>query len=801
MLELRAEQPLPFATERFSALRCFLHVVSPSSCYILTRRHAACRSLTLLHAARANRLPVGAQTHQLTRARTESDSAMPHPVHRQISLLLLTLASGSLYAAECLVPGAHGEEVDAWLPYRVSAENPFTATADRLSGQAQGTLTLDGNVQLRHGSTELRTDQAQLNTQTLRVSSAGQTSIRTPDLQVSAENFDAELNSDQLLVEQASFELPNADHYLRGEAERLEYTDAGTLDMDGASLTSCPPGATFWDLRASSIQINNATDTGTARDVRFEVGGVPLLYLPWLSWPLSDQRKSGFLYPRLASSDNRGLELNLPWYWNIKPNFDATITSRLMSKRGLQLRNEFRYLGPRSKWTVNYDVVNDRSYGDVRQQFELKQSGRPWPGWQTEIQVGNVSDSTYLEDLSENAEIANVTHIDRRIDVRFSRRRINTLLRLQSYQTLDTSLAESDRPYRRLPQLLVAGSLWDPTGPLELRLDSELVKLERDDSIETVRLDLRPRLTYEHFRRWGYFSAAATLAHTRYWLDNATDSQSTRPERTVPILSFDSGVKLRRRNADGSTATLEPRAFYLFVPRVDQDELPVFDSGLNDFSFDQLFRENRFSGRDRIGDANQLSLALRSRHTSAEGREIWRYGVGSSFYFDSRKVGLDDETSELTRSDIVAEAVYSGLRNWQTRATAQLSPDTGELSRSGLDLRYRKGATLINLGHRLDRGRFEQLDLSFARNLNTDIALLGRWQYSLDDDRHIERFLGFAWDNCCWALRGGARHYLSGGETYQNAFSLEIIFKGLGGLGNSVGRQFERAILGYKDPY
>ncbi len=725
--------------------------------------------------------------------------AMPLPANRQICLFLLATSSGAVSAAECLVPGSH--QLGTALNLSADPSAPFEASADRLFGQPQGVLTLEGNVQLRHSDTLLQTDRAQLDTQSLRVSSAGRAEIQTPGLNVQAEKFDAALNSNSLLVERAQFELPNTENYLRGEAEQLAYSESQRLDLSGASLTSCPPGEHLWDLRASTIKIDPENDVGTATDMRFEVGGVPILYLPWISWPLSDARKTGFLYPQFANSDNRGLELNLPWYWNIKPNLDATITSRLMSKRGLQLRNELRYLGKASSWTIDYDVVNDREYGDIRQYVSLEQAAKITPNLRTEIQAEDISDNEYLEDLSENSVIANVTHADRRVDFRYTRNSINALFRLQSYQTLDDSLDEEDKPYRRLPQIVVRGTLWNPPGPVSLTLDSELVKLERDQSVETVRLDLRPRLRYEYYRHWGFFSAATTLAHTKYRLENADDSESTRPARTVPILSLDSGLKLRRNNADGSSDTLEPRAFYLFVPYEDQDTLPVFDSGLYDFSFDQLFRDNRFSGRDRIGDANQLSLAVRSRHLNAEGLEVWRYGVGSSFYFDNRKVGLEAEDSERSRSDIVGELVYSGLKDWQTRATVQLSPDTGELERSGLDLRFRRGANLFNLGHRLEDGRFEQLDISFARAVRHDLTILGRWQYSLDDDRNIERFVGLSWDNCCWALRGGARHYLSDGETYQNAFSVEMIFKGLGGLGNSVGREIERAILGYKDPY
>ncbi|MEM9601872.1 MAG: LPS assembly protein LptD [Pseudomonadota bacterium] len=724
---------------------------------------------------------------------------VPAPFVSRLGLLCLLSVPAQAVAIECVVPAPELPPVASGPA--AGTTTPFSATADALSGEPEGVLALEGDVRLQYQDTVLRTERALLDTQTLRVSSTGKTAIHTPGLVVSADGFDAQLDNDELSVSGARFELPTPTRYLRGESKTLVVGEDKRVALTDASVTSCPPDQRVWNLRASSIELDPDNDTGTARDVRFEVGGVPLMYLPWLSWPLSDARKTGFLYPRIGNSDNRGFELSVPWYWNIRPNVDATFTPRLMSKRGLQLRSEFRYLTRSSNWQLRYDILDDRDFGDVRRHVELNQKGRPFANVRTEVAFGDVSDPDYLKDLSARASIANIIHIDRRLDVHYQLDSLAGLLRVQSYQTLDDDLAAADRPYSRLPQLLLGGTLWEPPGPLRLTLNSELVNLKRDDSIDAVRLDLRPRLAYQQVRQWGFFSAAATLAHTRYWLQNASPDQSTRLERTVPILSLDGGVKLRRQNADGSSSTLEPRAFYLYASRVDQDDLPVFDSGLNDFSFDQLFRENRFSGRDRIGDANQLSLALRSRHTDSAGREVWRYGVGSSFYFDSRTVGLDDDDAERTRSDIVAEGVYSGIRNWQLRATAQLSPDNGELERSGIDLRYRNGHSLVNLGHRLDKGRFDQADLSFSHRIRSDMTLLGRWQYALDDNRSIEQFLGVSWESCCWAFRGGARTYLSEGTNDLSEVSLEIIFKGLGGLGNSVGQQFERAILGYQDPY
>lgn len=720
---------------------------------------------------------------------------------RLLCLLAGFTAPAFALAVECPVPRSAVLPAEFTKLGGLGDNGTFNASADKLVGDTEGVLELIGDAQLQHRDTLLLTDRALLDTRTLQITSSTATEIRTPRLAVGAENFDAQIDSETIYVSGASFELPTANQYLRGEAETLNFDENNRLTLTSASLTSCPPDRTLWNLQASSIEIDPDADIGSARNVRFEVGGVPLLYLPWMSWPLSDARKTGFLFPRAVNSDSRGFELSVPWYWNIRPNMDATLTPRFMSRRGLQLRNEFRYLTANSDWELKYDVIDDRIFGDVRSQAELSQTGNPLPNLKTQIQVGDVSDSTYLEDLSTQPQIASIIHIDRRIDLRYRWESLSGMMRVQSFQTLDPDLGDASRPYRRLPQLLLSGPLWAPPGPLTLSLDSELVKLERGESIETVRLDIRPRLKYEYIRQWGFFSAAATVAHTRYWLQNAEEAQATRPKRTLPILSLDGGLKLRRAHPDGSGSTLEPRAFYLFAERQDQDELPVFDSALYDFSFDQLFRENRFSGRDRIGDANQLSLALRSRRTDTTGREIWRYGFGSIFYFDTRSVGLDDEAGQRTRSDLVAEGTYSGFRNWQLRATAQLMPDTGVLARGGLDMRYRRGNSLVNLGHRLERDRFEQSDFSFSHMIRSDVTLLGRWQYSQDDNRNLEQFLGLSWESCCWTVRGGARRYLSGGTTEERDLSLEVVFKGLTGFGNSVGQRFERAILGYEDPY
>lgn len=680
-------------------------------------------------------------------------------------------------------------------------DEAMQATANHISGSPTGSVTLDGNVLLQYADTALKAEKATLNTKTMEVSTQGEATLFMNNLNLRADEFNASMRDDTLSVANASFEFFGESSYLRGNSEQFETLSKESFALRSASLTSCAEDSETWRIRASSITIDNEAGRGQAEDVRFELGGVPLMYLPWLSWPLNDNRQSGFLNPQLSFDDSNGWEFQLPWYWNIAPNADVTFTPRYMEKRGLQLQTEFRYLTERSDWQLDYEYLDDKEHDDRRQFSRLSHSAKLDNHWSTKVLISNASDEDYFDDLGNAFGVTSVTHLDRRIDLRFKDGNSSGLFRLQAHQTLDESLDVEDRPYKRLPQVLWQATPWNPPGPLSVEIESEAVKLVKDNSVDTWRLDLRPRFQFERSASWGFFKGAATLAHTRYWLTGEDEGSASKFDRTLPILSFDAGARLRRNMPGNATQTLEPRFFYLFVPDEDQSDLPLFDTGDLDFSYDQLFRENRFSGRDRIGDANQISLAATSRYLDTTGREIWRASVGSAFYLDEQDVSLDDEEDDTStgRSDIVGEAAYSGQRNWQVRAIAQFGADGAELERSGVDLRYRKQKKILNIGHRLQRDRLEQIDISFAWPFDNGLTLLGLSQHSLQDSRSIEQLLGFSYDSCCWTLRGGARRTLNSDEEYESDYTVEMIFKGLGGLGNSVGNEFDRAILGYRD--
>lgn len=720
--------------------------------------------------------------------------AATHNLPRLVLCSLMAMPSMAQAAGACFASSISRPQLTL-LP-----QETMQATASSIVGAPTGSITLEGDVLLQYTGTALQAQKAVLNTQTMEVATEGEATLFTQQLNLKADEFSASLQADTMSVSNASFEFFGESNYMRGRSEQFDTLSKDSFALRNASITSCAEQSETWRLRASSITIDNEAGRGMAEDVRFELGGVPLMYVPWLSWPLNDERQSGLLYPRLSFSDSTGWEIRQPWYWNIAPNADATFTPRYMDKRGLQLLNEFRYLTPRTRWQLDYEYLNDTQLDERRQFVRLTQTGTLDSHWSTEVSISDASDGDYFDDLGSTINVANISHLDRRIDLRFSDGTSSGLFRLQAHQTLDETLDTEDRPYKRLPQILWNSTPWDPNGPLSLEVEGEAVQLTRDDSVKTWRVDMRPRMQFERSANWGFFKGAATIAHTRYWLSDEDEAQDSTFDRTVPILSLDAGTRLRRNMPGNATQTLEPRFFYLFVPDEDQSELPLFDTAELDFSYDQLFRENRFSGRDRIGDANQISLAVTTRYLDNTGDEVWRASVGSAFYLDDQDVNLSDDEPVSGRSDIVGEALYSGHRNWQLRAIAQFGADGAELERSGIDLRYRTGDKLINFGHRLQRDRLEQVDVSFAWPFDNGFTLLGRAQHSLQDSRSIEQLLGFSWDSCCWTFRASASRTLDASDDiYENEYTLEMVFKGLGGLGNNVGAEFERAILGYED--
>jgi LPS-assembly protein len=428
----------------------------------------------------------------------------------------------------------------------------------------------------------------------------------------------------------------------------------------------------------------------------------------------------------------------------------------------------------------------------------------PWGG-RYNIDYNYVSDADYLDDFGDSLAVSAETHLARRGQIRYRGKQWDLLGRALYFQTLDQTIAPGSRPYAMLPQIRFNLRQRELLGGLNGGLSSEYVRFDRAVGVTGQRFDLYPSLSYPLEEVWGFLRPKLGVRYTGYRLDGEgfDDSES----RSLPIMSLDGGLFFERDAAwfgRAATQTLEPRLFYLKVPYRDQDGLPDFDSALLDFGFGRLFRENRFSGGDRVGDANQLSLALSSRVIDRDdGSERFRVGLGTVLYFDDRRVDLNGAGSDSeSRSTLVGEAAARFGDHWQLRGGLEWDPDgAGEKTRrSALSLNYRgPEQRLFNLAYRYDDDRLEQGDLSFSQPVGEHFDLVGRWNYSLRENETLEVFGGLEYESCCWKVRAVARRYIkeSGGDPDNSVF-LQLEMKGLASIGNKLDQFLQRGIFGYE---
>ena len=592
---------------------------------------------------------------------------------------------------------------------------------------------------------------------------------------------------------------------------------AGTVYLDGPSVarledvfyTTCEEGSEHWSLKAAELRLDTVANEGVARHARVEFMHVPVFYFPYLSFPL-EGRKTGFLVPEVGESQASGTEFSLPYYWNLAPHRDATFTPHFMSRRGVLWQGEFRYLNPDNNGQIDVAALpGDEVYGENRRSLAIVHRGDPAPRWRTAVDYHYTSDPDYLHDFGGQLSSSSLTNLERRADVSYRAVAWQAELLFQEFQTLDPDLPALDRPYKRLPQLSLLTDAW--RGPVGLQLDlrAEAVHFERDEGVVGSRLDIEPRLRWPLRGAAGFVVPSLSLRDTRYNLDrHAGDDQ---PMRRLPLFSLDSGLVFERDLEGAGRAraqTLEPRLFYLYVPYRDQAGLirdasgadSVFDTTEPVFGFDQLFRENRFNGADRVGDANQLSAALSSRFLDERGRELGSLALGRTLYFRDRRVILP---FDATATDDASQWLAELTSHWTPPLTARATiawDDTVERGwqRGTVDLRYRRDPRrVVNLGYRYERDLAEQFDVSALWPVGPRWSVVGRWLHSVRDDVTLESLKGLEYNDCCWAIRAVQRRYRVDARDEKEADTLwlQLELKGLTSVGRQVENLLERDIL------
>ena len=680
--------------------------------------------------------------------------------------------------------------------------NVVEMTSDDASISGTGDAKFTGPIQLRSGNRTLTAGSASFKSATGNLTVTDEVTYRDPETRVSGDSASYNTVSGQFNFKEAEFELQGIP--ARGTARAINVNRSGTLELKKVAYTTCAVGNDAWMLRAGEIEIDQANGMGTARHARLAFKGVPFLYWPYFTYPITDERKSGLLIPEIGTSSTRGFELATPYYWNIAPQYDATFVPRYMSKRGVQWGSEFRYLTERNDGILWGDYLpDDDKTGEDRWRYLILAQSMLGRGWRATADAEGVSDSGYFQDLTNGQTSTSKTNLKRSLFAEWYNPNWSVLLRYQAYQVVDDAIQPDERPYQRAPQLAVDGEWKNGLLGLDYRLVTDTTYFYRKESVQGLRLHLLPEISLPFERNSFYLTPKAALFHSQYQLEDRAAGLPDDPGVTAPLLSLDTGVVLERTAGSSKKwlITLEPRAQYVYVPFEEQADLPVFDTIFPDLTLVQLFRRNRFVGYDRIGDTNQLTLGLTSRFLdTSTGRERLTAKLGGTRFFTERNTVLPgDLPIQENSSDYIAEISVNLYRNWNVDVAYQWNTAAHETTRAEARLQWRPGQTsIINLGYRFRRDRLEQADLSFSLPAGDRWNFVGRYSYSLRDHEPLDQFLGIEYETCCWGIRMVARRDIErdSGKT-NNSFSIQLELKNFTSVGNSADSLLEHGILGY----
>jgi len=680
-------------------------------------------------------------------------------------------------------------------------------------------LELGGGIDVRRGSQRISADAATYNRRTGEIVTRGETFLEYPGLRIIGGSASFNLKTNQGSIPDARYRFSGTAN-LRGDAVMADLINPDLTRYSRITYTSCPPGVNAWSLRASELELDQVSGRGKARNARLRVKGVPVLYTPYLDFPIDDRRKSGFLIPSVGSSDDNGFELILPYYWNIAPNLDATFYPRYMSERGLMLGGELRWLTSLDDGTIQAEVIkDDRGAGEsgggdsrMRGALHVEQDGRFFQRFRTQIDYSAVSDDEYLQDFGNNLDTSSSRRLRQRGDLTYSGDGWSLLSRVEAYQTVDPSIPPQSRPYGRLPQLLLEVRPRSFGPGLLGSLVAEYDYFDHNHRVHGQRLSFLPILRWPLRRSYGHLIPTLSLHLSSYDLTETAPDQPDSPSHAIPTFNLDGKLVLERSAnwlGQPTLQTIEPRLYYLYTPYEDQSQTPVFDSSELTFSFSNLFRSNRFTGRDRIGDANQLSAAITSRMIKAStGEELFRFSVGQVFYFADRQVQINGPVETAATSPYAGELAARLLDNWTGRASFEWDPqeENDPWGRRTVQLEYRSpdNLRLLNLAYRFDQGtnatnRYEDTDVSFRLPLGNRVEMVGRWLYSMLESQTIEAFAGIEFGQCCWKVRLLGRHYRNRPDSpATNSIMLQLELAGLGSFGSPVNTFLEEEIYGYQ---
>ncbi|MCP4001033.1 MAG: LPS assembly protein LptD [Gammaproteobacteria bacterium] len=668
--------------------------------------------------------------------------------------------------------------------------------------QVNGDASFKGPIEMLSQARSLKASSATYDSEKEIFSVEGNVEYRDQTNLVKGESAHYNTLNGQFDFNNSKFEL--AEIPARGSADKIEIKEAGIVELTKVRYTSCPDGNNDWFLSAKSIEIDTNTGMGTAKSASLSFKGVPFFYWPYFSYPVTDDRKSGLLFPKLGSSDRRGFEFTQPIYWNISPGQDATFVPHFMADRGLQLGTEYRFLTHSNEGVLWGDyLADDDETGKNRWQYNVKTiSMLPWE-WRASITAQGVSDDNYFEDMSSSINQTSQTNLNRQAALEYYDSVWSVFMRVQDFQTIDPLITTDEEPYTQVPQFVANGMWRNGLLGMDYGFDSETTYFMREDSVKGLRTHIQPKISLPLGNHGLYLIPEAAFDYTAYNLKDQPIGDTSTPDRAAPILNINSGAIFERSlgTKKRRAITIEPRVQYTYIPKRNQDDIPVFDTITPDFNLVQLFRKNRFIGYDRLGDTNQISIGLTSRILdNRTGQELLTATIGQTRFFEDAEVTLPGELpSDISESNYIAELGVNVWGAWKADIRYQLDADANETVRSSIRFQYNPGhMKALNIGYRYDRDTLEQTDFSFSWPLGEKWSTIGRYNYSIEESEVLDEYLGLEYSSCCWAIQVVGRKSVARSTGEQDkSISFQFILKGFSGFGGGATSGLQRDILGY----
>ncbi len=704
-------------------------------------------------------------------------------------------------------------------PPQPGEDIPAFVTADKIEGVAGVDVEATGNAELRKGATTLFADRIRYVNEFDEAEAVGNVRLRMGDDELRGPRLRLRVSDNAGVMDDLSFTLSPRSlgssgraavpTDSRGTAKVARFNGQDHVRVSDTTFTTCKPGQDDWTISAEELDLDLGREVGTARGARLTFLGLTTPELPDFDFPLNNRRKSGFLPPSGGISNARGWEVIAPYYLNLAPNYDATVAGRYMQKRGFQLLSQFRYLLPSSTGEARLEYLPyDRQLKTDRWGVSWLDNSKFGGNWSTNVNYTRVSDNNYFRELSGRLATATQLYLPQEASITYGAGWWSSTLRASKFQTLQDQDNPSPIPYNRLPQF-TASALRTVGAGFDLGASAEVVAFDRSVGLTGQRGIIYPYFSRPFVKSYGYITPKVGVSAAYYNLQHVLPGEPTDPTRVLPIASLDSGLYFDRDArwfGQDFIHTLEPRAYYLWVPYRNQNDLPNFDTSVPDFNAAQLFSENYYVGQDRISNANQLTLAATSRLIRPDnGQEAVRAFVGQRFYFTDQKVRLDPQTPLRTNKLSPILGTLSGqiAPNWRGEVGAQYSWSNAQLDRFSIGARFSpEFAKVLNAAYRYARETstqplIRQIDVSMQWPLGRGVYALGRVNYDLYADQFVEALGGIEYNAGCWIVRGVVQSFVTSSTQRTYEFFVQLELNGVARIGTSPIEALRRNIPGY----